>query len=113
MWNDNRLHWIYPLHWPSAVPPNAQKLPHRYSINQHLQTLLPMVRFHSLNTNHPPLKLPMQPNRNIQKVYHGGGTSSGAEWISRDRTERGEGEQLRGAAAVFCLLLATLGDEVL
>lgn len=30
MWDDNRLHWLYPLHWSPAVPKNAQKLPHRY-----------------------------------------------------------------------------------
>lgn len=39
MWNDNRLHRFHPVHRPPAVSSDAQKLPHRYDINQHPRTL--------------------------------------------------------------------------
>jgi len=58
------------------------------------------------------LILPLHPNRNIEKVHHGGGTSNRAEWICKNRTERGAREQLRGAAAVFCPLLDTVENKV-
>lgn len=104
MWNDNRLHRFYSLHWSPAVPSNAQKLPHRYSISQHPHTLLLKVCFQSFHTHYSSLQLPLHPNRNNKKVGHGGGTSNRAEWICQNRTGRGEREQLRGAAAVLLSL---------
>lgn len=47
------------------------------------------------------------PHRNSKKVSHGAGTSNQGE---QNRTEGGEREQLREAAAVFCPLLATVGE---
>lgn len=107
VWSDNRLHQFYPFYWSTALPANAQKLPHRYSISQHSHILLLKVCFHSFHTHHPPLRLHLNPNRSIKKICHGRGTSSRAEWICQNRTERGK---LRGAAAVFCSLLTTVGE---
>lgn len=114
MWNDHRLHWFYPLHWSPAVPSNAQKLPHRYIISQHPHSLLLNFFFpiHFILTP-PPTPTYLHPNRNDKKVSHGGGSSYRAERICQNRTERGEHEQLRAAAAVFCPLLAAVGYEVL
>lgn len=55
--------------------------------------------FISYSPPHTPTYL--HPNRNDKKVSHGGGSSHRAEWICQNRTERGEHEQLRAAAAVF------------
>lgn len=44
-------------------------------------------------------------DRNYKKVGHGGGTSYRAERIRQSRAQRGERQQLRAAAAVFCPLL--------
>lgn len=107
MRNDNRLPRFYLLHWSPAVPPNAQKLPHRYGISAN------SLRFVFIHFTLPAYLLPPHLNRDDEKDSHGGGTGSGAEWIGQDRTERGGREQLRRAAAVFCPLLATVGDEVL
>lgn len=71
--------------------------------------------FFSFVSYSPPPHTPtyLHPNRNDKKVSHGGGSSHRAEWICQNRTEGGEHEQLRAAAAVFCPLLAAVGYEAL
>lgn len=105
MWDDNRLHWFYPLHRPPAVPKNAQKLPHRYGIAKTLQKF--PERF--VVFTFPTLclyKIPSHPNRDFKEVGNGGRARYiRAKWDSQNRANREQRKQLRGAAAVFNILL--------
>ena len=114
VWNDNRLHRFHPLYWSPAVPSNAQKLPHRYIMNQHphahcsREFVFNHFIFITLCSNS--LCDPTGTTKKSAMVEEPAPEQNGSP-----KTEQKEENEIswEGLQFFFCPLLATVGDEVL